>query len=356
MQSLLIVFLLFSESHFFLTFFFVITICMSGIADLRDDNRYNVQGIKKRADFKVQVYSLSCLALLLIISLTTTSRGASVRLYSNVSTSAHPALLKVLFGVNDKGRVIVTSTTCGYLDFTLNWIHHVKSSNLTNFVVIAEDEVSYRFLSQTIPNHVVKSVEFGRPYSQEGKKIAELDSSNFNWCSRPIFLLAIINAGFTALWIDSDAVVMSNPFEAVDLTSPVVLTDDWPYRRPLTEYKSYLCSCFVLARPAPQARALLSLWSRKCGNSTNDQPPLNEALLELKDTSLGAWTIADRRLVPNGHDAEQYTMKRAPGWDEPLWLHANWRKGRDAKVDFLKSAGKWISSDTRGVFCDDLAS
>ena len=44
--------------------------------------------------------------------------------------------------------VILTQTSCGYLEFAINWILHVEALGVTNWLTIAEDQESLKYLNE----------------------------------------------------------------------------------------------------------------------------------------------------------------------------------------------------------------
>ena len=43
--------------------------------------------------------------------------------------------------------VILTQTSCGYLEFAVNWITHAEALGITNWLTIAEDEMALNYLN-----------------------------------------------------------------------------------------------------------------------------------------------------------------------------------------------------------------
>jgi hypothetical protein len=158
-------------------------------------------------------------------------------------------------------------------------------------------------------------------------------------CWRPYYLRELIRRNFSAVWIDSDVALLKNPFDVLrNVTDSVVLVDDEPLLKPIKKYRHYFCSCFVFVRPSKAAEALLSTWAHLCGNRTQNQIPLNEALDVLEGAV--SWSMP-KEMYPSGFDAERLTLKKAPGWESPAWIHANWRVGGEAKERFLSRFGLW---------------
>ena len=51
--------------------------------------------------------------------------------------------------------VVVSQANCGYLPFAENWLHHAAHVNLSNYLIITEDEPSAAYLEQRHPGHVI---------------------------------------------------------------------------------------------------------------------------------------------------------------------------------------------------------
>jgi Nucleotide-diphospho-sugar transferase len=248
----------------------------------------------------------------------------------------------ILHEISPEGQLIVTSATCGYLDMLLNWIAQMQSLNLNNFLVIAEDLKAYEYLLTVIPRQTVMSSAFGRPFGQKATKAAVFDSPDYSWCSRPYYLNKLIQQNMTVIWIDSDAMLLKDPFVVVPHSEDdVIVSDDEPILAPIRSLTMphYYCSCFVKVRPTPGAAAVLNMWARQCGSRSKNQPALNKAL----DMMAGSvqWDVLPRRVFPCGYDADRLTVAGAPGWDAPAWVHANWRIGEESKELFLKRVGMW---------------
>lgn len=237
-----------------------------------------------------------------------------------------------------QGELIVTSSTCGHLDMTLNWIEQIRSIGLSNFLVIAEDLPTYEYIMSSAPRNTMPSYSFGRPFSRGARQAASLDSPDFKMCHRPHYLIELIRRNVSALWIDSDAALLRNPSELLlHESDKIVLVDDQPYLKTTTRH--YICSCFVSVRPSSAAEALLSTWAHVCGNKTKNQAPLNYALDFLGATV--PWKLMPKKLYPCGYDAERLALTKIPGWQSPAWVHANWRVRKSAKVQFSSKFGVW---------------
>ena len=49
--------------------------------------------------------------------------------------------------VASDNTVILTQTSCGYLEFAVNWISHAEALGITNWLTIAEDEMALNYIN-----------------------------------------------------------------------------------------------------------------------------------------------------------------------------------------------------------------
>ena len=57
------------------------------------------------------------------------------------------SLAQRIEGVATDNTVILTQTSCGYLEFAVNWITHAEALGITNWLTICEDEVALNYLN-----------------------------------------------------------------------------------------------------------------------------------------------------------------------------------------------------------------
>lgn len=87
-------------------------------------------------------------------------------------------------------KVILTQTSCGYLEFAVNWITHVEALGLTNWLTIAEDETALKFLEERYPGHALPASAFTNEALSSGNALYEWGSAAFTKvaCARPSYL------------------------------------------------------------------------------------------------------------------------------------------------------------------------
>ena len=57
------------------------------------------------------------------------------------------SLAQRIEAVATDNTVILTQTSCGYLEFAVNWITHAEALGITNWLTICEDEVALEYLN-----------------------------------------------------------------------------------------------------------------------------------------------------------------------------------------------------------------
>lgn len=58
-----------------------------------------------------------------------------------------PLLQEQIAAIAVDNKVILTQTSCGYLEFAINWITHVEDMGIHNWLTIVEDETSLRCIT-----------------------------------------------------------------------------------------------------------------------------------------------------------------------------------------------------------------
>ena len=58
-----------------------------------------------------------------------------------------PTLRSRIDAVAVDNTVILTQTSCGYLEFAVNWIQHVSKLDVTNWLTIVEDADSLEYIN-----------------------------------------------------------------------------------------------------------------------------------------------------------------------------------------------------------------
>lgn len=81
-----------------------------------------------------------CLLVLVLLGATAHARHLTAELNSL-------SLAQRIEAVATENTVILTQTSCGYLEFAVNWITHAEALGITNWLTICEDEVAFNYLN-----------------------------------------------------------------------------------------------------------------------------------------------------------------------------------------------------------------
>ena len=84
--------------------------------------------------------AVTCLAVLFAIG-----TAASARQLTADQNSL--SLAKIFEAVATDNTVILTQTSCGYLEFAVNWITHAEALGISNWLTIAEDQIALDYIN-----------------------------------------------------------------------------------------------------------------------------------------------------------------------------------------------------------------
>ncbi|KAK9811148.1 hypothetical protein WJX73_006677 [Symbiochloris irregularis] len=246
--------------------------------------------------------------------------------------------------------VIVSQTNCGYLPFAENWLHHAAHANLTNYLIVTEDEPAANYLEARHPGHVLPAhlLSATRPnLAATGDKFRDFGSKDFIKlaCARPVYLSAILALGYNVLWVDLDAALLMDPFKHLPWLYEYVGVDDELNNR--GRDSNYLCTCFMFLRPTDRVRSLLSEWNEACERGgegiVGNQILFNRVMRSRQNGTVPLdYYILPKQLYPDG-----WNMRRSRGencgrfWRAPAWSHANYISGFDNKRQHFRDLGLW---------------
>ena len=84
--------------------------------------------------------AVTCLAVLFAI-------GAAANARHLTADQTPLSLAKTFEAVAADNTVILTQTSCGYLEFAANWITHAEALGITNWLTIAEDQIAMDYIN-----------------------------------------------------------------------------------------------------------------------------------------------------------------------------------------------------------------
>ena len=239
---------------------------------------------------------------------------------------------------DENGLVITNNVNCGYLDMAVNFLTSVQKNSDSRVLFVAMDQVSFDFLDELTPGCVTmypsgyekKSIEAG----YFGK---EIFSSQVT--VRPVILHSILEAGYSALWSDSDMFWLGNSLELIPESADAMFMIDGD------KYPS-LCSCFVYIRNNDLNIKMMNLWHENIinsGENAMDQPALQEPVKIVTELGLSV-EYFDKEVFPNGKSffnnpyEEGYLRKYHP---KTKIVHDNYIIGHSKKKNRFIEYGYW---------------
>lgn len=247
--------------------------------------------------------------------------------------------------------VILTQASCPYLDFAENWILDMERLGITNYLILVEDDVVYKYLNDKHPTHTVHpSVSSKRP-KHNPKPFMRYDSKDFNdmMCDRLAIQRRVLDLGFSFLWTDMDTVWLQDALKIMPRGFDFVATSDrLKFGNDETE-ENKICGCMTYWSPTVPARQALREWHQKCINSNVDDQRTLQAMWASGDLKKKVfWYVMPWQLFPSGAlldqvriDFSRHEVASNPGAVLPAVIHANYRTGPEAKRKFLQDRFAW---------------
>lgn len=221
------------------------------------------------------------------------------------------------------GTVILMTVNHGYTDFALNWLAvSARPLNLSNLVIVALDRRAFAALSphaRVVLNDSAAANAASYGTREFGKVVT----------SRPDFVLELLRAWLTVLYVDVDALLLRAPWphfaEGVDMCLSVD-----GYRQRLDITNSNYCSGFFLVRPTPASFATMIDWKQRLQRKP-------------QSTNQDSFNAAIKACRPKTQALPLHLFR--PGWHLPastavgdaVMLHNNFIIGHDKKrARFIK--------------------
>lgn len=254
-------------------------------------------------------------------------------------------------------RVVLVTVNYEYLDMFQNWLHFAKPflQSTEQLRVVAEEieaikplkamQKDFHFdLVHRNDTAYFKHMQNGstflevpeNPAESENLVLAPWNSEEYKNLvfGRPNRLLSIVEAECSVLYADIDTAWVKDPFKDIGAAGEgeMYMTLDDPK-------KETYCSCFLYVHPKGTTKKFLREWQRrmklpKTHNVYGDQDILNEMIREPNSFSGLSKAVLPVEKFPPGKiqaDSSQASV-----------YHANWRKGHEAKVQFMIKNNVWV--------------
>ncbi|CEO99587.1 unnamed protein product (mitochondrion) [Plasmodiophora brassicae] len=231
--------------------------------------------------------------------------------------------------VNDDNQVTVVGVTFEYLDLFEMLETSIRRAGVNNLLVVCLDRPAYDVLSKQYPNRTY--IPPFAPDSPWHKVEYRTDEFKELTKSRPAFILAFLKLGVNVLYVDTDMIWRSNPYDFLK-----TVMDDYDIAVPHDSVPSNVCTALVYAKSNPAALAYVEAWMNEAasGSYMHDQSAWHGLY--------PGWAGRFRLLVleqdrfPNGRTMFQnggYNWNLHP--EGPIIVHANYMVGHDKKKQAL---------------------
>ena len=226
-------------------------------------------------------------------------------------------------------RIVVAITNEEYLDFADNFAQSLIRQNVSNFVLVCLDDISYEALRLVYPlqtqllTHLPTTTGSVRPGSDAFWRLTSL---------RPAILRAFLEENFSVFYNDIDMVWQKDVWKEVDTAKTTVLWHDGPKQ---------LCSCMMYLSPA--SLPLVRLWEDEIANHNhkNDQPAFNQAVKSFG----GEDTMIHKNCDTFPHGQRYFVdEKHAHERGSAVLVHNNWISGKEKKRNRFQLHGLWNPS------------
>lgn len=199
---------------------------------------------------------------------------------------------------DSRNCIVIFIASCPYLEMLDNVIESIKLANVTNYVVVPLDNMTFHVASKLFPENAVSIPPFIK--LQSNSEPATYGTKEFQalTASRPIILSACLKLGYTIFYCDTDVIWKSSPISMLHETSNnhdlVAMIDN--------HMNGEVCSCYLYLKPTPRSLDLLIRWNELIQTSRfqHDQAAFHAAYMQLRnDTSIKLFE-PNNSYFPNG--------------------------------------------------------
>jgi hypothetical protein len=229
----------------------------------------------------------------------------------------------------------------------LNLALSLRHLRIRNYLIICEDDQSLNFLATHIPKiHLVRGMVKTESTNVDSAKFGSAEFRTLTF-PRPLYIGAILAAGFNALWVDADVAFFRNPMDYIPVEGDVWFQDDVETTSDAVDdyvprsSSRNVCICLIYMRPCAMSMRVLQTWEEAIRNRTSttrngwDQWLFNHVVLpKLQQDPEFQLRLLPVATFPSGGLYKLYKSNAA-------WIHANWRVGHANKVEFLQEQGAY---------------
>ncbi|EKX44399.1 UDP-N-acetylglucosamine-peptide N-acetylglucosaminyltransferase [Guillardia theta CCMP2712] len=231
---------------------------------------------------------------------------------------------------NSKKQIAITFSNSGYLNYCMNWLHHVRSVGVDNYVIFALDAEAYSSLKG-------EANVFYDPRLDEGKidkRATDFGSDPFKKIVhlKPTLTLRVLELGFHLLLSDADVVWFKDPFSVPEVVgSHLNLMSDAHFDYAMGNTPYFVNSGFAYMSPHPTTIAFMREVVRLLASRPDkmDQDAYNTAISnwERRTAESLTFSIMDPARVSNGWVYFMRMLGQRSGADL-VAVHNNWADGQ----------------------------
>lgn len=245
---------------------------------------------------------------------------------------------------NSNRDIAVLTVNAGYLSLAKNWVCWARRSGIGNFVLLAEDQTSYREMNALGTDVIVT------PNAPLHKAAAEYGSKEFQdtMTYRTTFLLKVLQLGLNFLTADMDAIWFDDPFKHLDPKGADLqgqqhkineISGGLVYLRSTNAGKTFWKRVI-----ACQDENMKFIQSHPIGSYEPSLYTEQHCLRILSEEMMKAGTLSrylwKNNKFPDGRSFFEEQLPQRQGiW--PVVIHNNWIKGTNNKIARFKQWNLW---------------
>lgn len=282
--------------------------------------------------------------LSMLIQRTSGTKAPSVTMVDNAKEQKWPPSNMVDLWMDDQRRVVVAASNAEYVDFCDNFAQSLLSLSVTNFVLIALDEIAYERLREKYKTRTI--AYFDPTHHTAGEAVFRSQAFRDLTSTRPRFLRPFLEANYTVFYNDIDAVWRQNAWKALPVSDTgkgkpsTIVFGDGP---------GQLCTCLMYL--TPEAIGLVNEWIDEIekGSHDTDQFAFIDVCKRRKVRFRGGQTdqIVVVRFDPRFPTGKEYDwFGSSKQEDGAVIVHNNWITGKQHKLHRFQQAGLWHPSST----------
>lgn len=236
---------------------------------------------------------------------------------------------------NMTSPVLLTTTNYGFLDLLLNLLVSIQRLSMQpSVLIICEDRPAYVELLKRQSNFSLKYQLALTHLQESATKASTYNTAGYITLvkKRVSYIEILMQRGLDVLYIDSDVVLLANPFKYFTNDSFDIF-----FQRD----KDTACTGFLYMRANQKTQSFVTAWKIALpGDQYGNQHAFNKVMKKFgKELKVNG-------LLPNLFMSGDEFRNVGKAWylmsPQPVQVHANFMRGEGTKVDWLKKNELWF--------------